>query len=433
MVEPVRHCPALLIGASASGQGKTTITAALARLHRLLGRRVRVFKAGADFEDPMLLSVAAGTPCRQLDLFLGGEAHCRQLLHQAAGEADLILLEGVMGLFDGSPSSADLAELFGMPVAVVVDAAAMAQTFAALAHGLASYRPQLPFAGVVANGVAGEYHRGLLSAGLTPATPLLASLPRGADLALPASAAELADPAAWLDLKRRLDALARVLADQPIAELPPPVAFPAVTAASASASLLAGVRIAVARDAAFAQLYAANLELLQRMGAELRLFSPLRDHRLPDCDSLYLPGGWIARHAAALAANSGLLAAIRAHHQAGQPLLAEGEGMLLLLESVTDRAGNRHRLAEVLPGQATVGEQVRAVGPQQLALPEGELRGNSYHCLTVRSATPVVALGRCPNGGPIREPVYRLGRLTASCSQFYFPSNPTAIARLLLP
>ncbi|PXC08308.1 cobyrinate a,c-diamide synthase, partial [Pseudomonas aeruginosa] len=120
--------PALLIAAPASGQGKTTVTAALARLHARQGRRVRVFKCGPDFLDPMILARASGAPVYQLDLWMVGEAEARRLLARAAGEADLILIEGVMGLFDGNPSAADLARRFGVPVLGVINGAAMAQT-----------------------------------------------------------------------------------------------------------------------------------------------------------------------------------------------------------------------------------------------------------------------------------------------------------------
>lgn len=432
MTETVRHCPALLIAAPASGQGKTTVTAALARLHRWRGRQVRVFKTGADFLDPMLLATAAGAPCHQLDLFMGGEAHCRQLLFEAAGEADLILIEGVMGLFDGSPSSADLAQLFGVPVLAVVDAAAMAQTFAAVAHGLAHYRPALPFAGLVANGVAGAYHRELLAADLDAATPLLGSLPREAGFALPERQLGLARPDELADLDQRLNAVAQALAEQPLAELPAPVAFHAAGSGPLP-PLLRGLRIAVARDVAFCFIYQANLDLLRALGAELRFFSPLAEARLPEADSLYLPGGQLELHLPALAANTALLSAVRAHHRAGRPLLAEGGGLLYLLEALTGADGARHRLTGVLPGEARIGSQLRALGPQRLALPEGELRGNSFHYATVTTSAPTVAHGVCPNGGPTAEPVYRQDRLTASSAQLYFPSNPEAIARLLLP
>ena len=153
-----RSCPALFVSAPASNQGKTTVTAALARLHAAQGRVVRVFKTGPDFLDPMIHERASGQPAYQLDLWMGGEDHCRTLLYMGAGEADLILIEGVMGLFDGTPSSADLARLLGVPVLAVIDAESMAQSFGAIAHGLASYRADVPFYGVLANRVAGARH-----------------------------------------------------------------------------------------------------------------------------------------------------------------------------------------------------------------------------------------------------------------------------------
>ena len=156
MTQPAARCPALLIAAPASGQGKTTVTAAPARLHARRGLRVQVFKCGPDFLDPHWHQLASGQPVHQLDLWMNGEADCRQRLHAAAQSNDLILIEGVMGLFDGTPSAADLAQHFGVPVLAVVDASAMAGTFGALAFGLQHYRPGMPWAGVLANRVGSE-------------------------------------------------------------------------------------------------------------------------------------------------------------------------------------------------------------------------------------------------------------------------------------
>ena len=152
------NCPAILVAAPASGQGKTTVTSALARLHTRQGRRVRVFKCGPDFLDPYWHSLASGAPVYQLDLWMTGEADCRARLFAAAQEADLIIVEGVMGLFDGEPSAGDLAQRFGLPVLAVVDASAMAGTFGALAFGLQHYRAGMPWAGVLANRVASVRH-----------------------------------------------------------------------------------------------------------------------------------------------------------------------------------------------------------------------------------------------------------------------------------
>ncbi|MFP4905812.1 cobyrinate a,c-diamide synthase, partial [Paraburkholderia sp. BR14261] len=159
-------CPALFISAPASGQGKTTLTAGLARLHRRAGRRVRVFKTGPDFLDPMILARASGAPVLSLDLWTVGKEACRALLAQAARDADLILIEGVMGLFDGTPSSADLATEFGVPVAAIVSAKSMAQTFGAIAFGLAHFRPEVPFHGVLANRVGSPRHAQMLQEAL---------------------------------------------------------------------------------------------------------------------------------------------------------------------------------------------------------------------------------------------------------------------------
>ncbi|GIX26861.1 MAG: hypothetical protein KatS3mg123_0742 [Burkholderiales bacterium] len=169
----------MLVAAPASGQGKTMATAALARLHRQRGRRVRVFKTGPDFLDPMILERACGAPVYQLDLWMVGEAECRRRLFDAAGEADLILVEGVMGLYDGEPSSADLAIAFGLPVLLVVDASAMAQTFGAVCHGLATYRPGVRVAGSSRTGWPGPGHARLLQDSLPPGMPFYGAVATG--------------------------------------------------------------------------------------------------------------------------------------------------------------------------------------------------------------------------------------------------------------
>lgn len=427
-----RSCPALLVAAPASGQGKTTVTAALARLHVRAGRRVRVFKCGPDFLDPMILQRASGAPVYQLDLWMVGEAESRRLLWEAAGEADLILLEGVMGLFDGQPSAADLAQHFGVPVLGVIDAAAMAQTFAALAHGLASFRPELPFAGVLANRIGSTHHGSLLRDSLPPTLRWFGALPRSAALELPSRHLGLVQAEELVDLDARLDAAADALSESVGALLPEPVYFPEPEARELRRPL-AGVRIGVARDQAFAFVYQANLDLLQALGAELHFFSPLRDTALPDIDSLYLPGGYPELHLSALAANRGLREAVHAHHGAGKPTLAECGGMLYLLQALTDKQGERAELVGLLPGVATMQARLAALALQEIELPEGRLRGHTYHHSTLDIALQPLACGQCPNHKRTAEAVYRLGRLTASYIHLYLPSNPGAAAELFLP
>jgi cobyrinic acid a,c-diamide synthase len=431
-VTTARHCPAVLIAAPASGQGKTTVTAALARLHRNQGRKVRVFKCGPDFLDPMILERASGAPVYQLDMWMVGADESRRLLWEAAAEADLILIEGVMGLFDGTPSSADLARHFGVPVLGVIDGTAMAQTFGALALGLARYQPDLPFAGVLANRVGTVRHAQLLEHSLTEGLRWYGALSRDLAIELPSRHLGLVQASELNDLDARLDAAAAALAESCQVALPPPVCFAAPEPVVAPAAL-AGVRIAVAHDEAFAFTYGASLDLLRNMGAELSFFSPIHDAHLPPCDSLYLPGGYPELHHVALAANSTMLADIRAHRAADKPLLAECGGMLYLLDALTDVDGVRASLVGILQGEAVMQKRLAALALQAVELPEGTLRGHTYHHSLTSSECQPIARGVSPNGGRGAEAVYRIGRMTASYVHFYFPSNPPAIAALLRP
>ena len=420
-------CPALLIAAPASGQGKTTVTAALARLHARQGRRVTVFKCGPDFLDPQIHAFASGRPCHNLDLGMCGEADARWRLARAAAESDLILVEGVMGLFDGQPSAADIAERFAIPVMALIDAGAMAQTFGAVAHGLATYRPGLPFAGVLANRVASPRHAGMLKDSLAPGVGWFGALPKSGD-SLPERHLGLLQAAEIDDLESRLDRLADALAESATVDLPKTVNFTAAPLPTLP-PLLAGRRIAIARDAAYGFIYPANLETLQGLGAELRFFSPVAGDPLPACDAVWLPGGYPELHATALSANAGLWQALHAHVDAGKPLLAECGGMMSLFEEVVDKAGQAHRFAGLLPGRAVMQQRLAALGTQFAELPEGRLAGHTFHYS--KSETPLSPLCRAHTAdGREGEAIYRRQRLTASYVHFYFPSQAQATAAL---
>lgn len=426
------RCAALLVSAPASGQGKTSVTAALARWHVRQGRRVRVFKTGPDFLDPLLLEQASGAPVHQLDLWMNGEADVRARLHHAACEADLILVEGVMGLFDGDPSSADLAVCLGLPVLAVIDAGAMAQTFGALATGLARYRDDVQLYGVAANGVAGAYHADLLRQSLPADTAWLGGLPRDPALALPERHLGLVVADEVADLPVRLDALADAWNEQATTALPPAVVFDAVQTPPVPRHL-AGRRMAVARDAAFCFLYPANLELLREAGAELVFFSPLAGDALPECDALWLPGGYPELHLETLSRRVDLHRALRAHVEAGKPLLAECGGLLFLLDELTDGDGHAATMAGLLPGRAVVQSRLAGLGLQSVELPEGTLRGHAFHHAHADMKCAPLTWTENPNHGPGREAVYRDRRLTAGFMHVYFPSNPEAAVGLFLP
>ncbi|MDD3651930.1 cobyrinate a,c-diamide synthase [Immundisolibacter sp.] len=423
-------CPALLVAATASGQGKTTVTAALARRHRDAGRRVRVFKCGPDFLDPQILEVASGAPVQNLDLWMCGADDGAGRLHAAAQQADLILVEGVMGLYDGTPSSADIALAFDLPVLAVIDAGAMAQTFGALALGLATYRPGLKLTGVLANGVGSAHHAGLLEASLPDGMAWYGALARESAASLPQRHLGLTQAAEIADLDARL---ARLAAALPAAAdtLPPAVAFTAPHAAPVP-RLLDGARIAVARDAAFGFIYPANLDTLAALGAEVRFFSPLAGEPVPEADALWLPGGYPELHAAQLTQRQAFFDSLRAHHAAGRPILAECGGMLVLFDTLTDASGAAQRMAGLLPGHAVMQTRLAALGGQALALPQGDLRGHTFHYSRLDTPLTPALYASTPDGRP-GEAVYRAGRLTASYVHAYFPSHPAAVAALLAP
>jgi cobyrinic acid a,c-diamide synthase len=423
-------CPALFVAAPASGQGKTTVVAALARLHTRLGRKVRVFKCGPDFLDPQIHAIASGTPCYNVDLYMCGEADATWRLAEAAASADLILVEGVMGLYDGQPAGADLAARLGLPILTVIDGSAMSTSFGAIAHGLKHYRPGTQLNAAFANRVGSAYHAELLEKSLPPDIAWYGHLPRDADAAMPERHLGLLPAAEIDDLAQRIDRMADLLATTAAAALPPPVNFAAASAPQL-ASLLAGKTIAIARDAAFCFLYPANLDCLIELGARIAYFSPLTDPTLPPCDAVWLPGGYPELHGRVLASNRLIWAALAAHVAAGKPLLAECGGMMALFDTLVDIEGISHALGGLLPGQAAMQKKLAALGLQEVELPEGTLRGHTFHYS--HSATPLAALAQAsrPDGRP-GEAIYRQQRLTASYMHLYFPSNPQATARLFL-
>ncbi len=432
MSSPVRAsvtCPAVLIAAPASNQGKTTVTAALARYHRNQGRRVRVLKAGPDFLDPMIHARASGQPVETLDLWMVGESACRHRLYEAARDADLLIIECGMGLFDGNPSSADLACTFGVPVLALIDGSSMAQTFGAIAHGLASYRPGLPFAGVLANRVGSDYHAELLRDSLPDGMRFFGGIPRNSAMQLPDRHLGLVQADEIEDLEARLDAAAHTLEAAGVTGLPDPVAFTDAPQEPV-ARRLEGVRIGIARDTAFAFIYDANCDLLERMGAELCYFSPLVDPVLPDVDALWLPGGYPELHLHALAANGAMLEAIRRFHQANRPILAECGGMLYLLERLLDRTGESAELVGILPGQGQMQDRLAGLGMHSVTLDGETLRGHAFHHSSMETPVAPLTVSVRRHGKRPGEAVYRIGSLTATYVHFYFPSNPAATARL---
>ena len=242
------------------------------------------------------------------------------------------------------------------------------------------------------------------------------------------------------DSMERLDAAANALAATPLGQMSADdlqrwaVDFLAPALAAAVPPLLAGRTVAVGRDAAFCFIYAANVQCLTQMGARVVFFSPLNDAAVPDCDAVWLPGGYPELHADQIAANTRMQACLRAHVASGKPLWAECGGMMALFESITLADGSTAPLWGLLPGSATMQKRLAALGPQQLTVAGHILRGHTFHYSTSASSAPVVARTSRPNetaAPDAGEALYQQGSIHASYFHAWFPSSPEAVAQLL--
>lgn len=426
MVKAKASARIVLISGIASGQGKTTVTAALARRLIRDGQRVRVFKTGPDFLDPMILQRASGAEVYALDLWMVGVENCRRLLAQAAEQADVILIEGVMGLYDGDPSSADLARAFGVPVMVVLDASKMSQTAGAVVLGLQQYGPA-KLAGVIVNRIASASHAQLVAQSIR-GVPILATLNRQ-QISLPERHLGLVQPDEIAQVEQVLDNLAdQVELDMDAWNAIEPIAFDDVPM-TAMPQVLAGRNIAIARDAAFAFVYPANLECLRAAGATLQFLSPLNDEPIPaNADAVYIPGGYPELHCATLSSARRWQDSMRAAHASGMPILAECGGMMVVAESLTDAQGTAWPMVGLLPGQVVMQPRLAGIGMQALATDAGELRGHAFHYSTFTTTTEPVAQTVKRSNGANGEAVYRQRGLTATYFHAYFSSCPAAMA-----
>ena len=422
-------CPVLMISAPASGQGKTTLTAGIACLHKSRGKDVRVFKVGPDFLDPMILERASGNPVYQLDLWMNGENNCRQLLHEAGDQADLILIEGVMGLYDGKPSSADLAVLFDIPVLLIIDAGSMAQTFAAVAQGIANFRPSVRIAGIVANNVASARHAAMLKEDFPPFIPYLGEFFRSNKIALPSRHLGLVQAEEIADIDERVREAAKAVELTQIDRIIELVDLPPASSTTPP-QLLKDLVIGIAKDRAFSFLYEANLKLLHEMGAQLKYFSPLSDKCLPEVDSIYLPGGYPELHLSELENNVSMKESLRKHFENEKAIYAECGGMLYLLDSLEDREGRVCQMVGLLPGSAAMESRLKGLGYQSAEFEHGVLRGHTFHhSKTTVDATPA-SYGTRLCSSSAGEPIYQLKGLITTYLHLYFPSNPRAAASL---
>jgi len=412
--------PGLILAAPASGSGKTTLTLGLLRALKQRGIAVTGAKSGPDYIDPRFHQAACGAPCFNLDAWAMSPARLRSL----AASTELLLIEGAMGLFDGAPpdgtgASADLARILGLPVVLVVDAARMAHSVAPLVAGFLHHDPDVRIAGVILNRTGSARHEIMLCRALAPLNvPVLGCLPRQDGLEHPSrhlglvQAQERHDLHAYLD--RAADAVARTIdldalvalatalpAATPLACVPPPAQ-----------------RIAIAQDAAFSFAYPHLLADWHRAGAEISTFSPLADQPAPNCDLIFLPGGYPELHAGQLSSARAFMKSLKTASQSSV-IYGECGGYMTLGESLIDADGTCHRMAGLLPLQTSFAKRKLHLGYRNLSALggpfKGTLKAHEFHyAATVRADGPPLFSARDSEGRNLPPMGLRHGRVCGS-------------------
>jgi cobyrinic acid a,c-diamide synthase len=399
----MRSTPRLVIAGTHSGAGKTSVATALMAAFARRGLRVQPFKIGPDFIDPGFHEAACGRPSHNLDGWMLSRDANLEIFGRACVDADLAVIEGVMGLFDGreaaseSGSTAEMGKWLGAPVVLVVDASAMARSVAALVGGFETFDPALDLAGVLLNRVGGQRHVDLLrdAVGQYCRSRSMGALPRNEKIALPSrhlglvTAREsltedtLLEMVRWVEKSLDLDALLELARSRSSVAFAP-IALTSIPSRNGDAR----VRIGIARDAAFCFYYRDNLDLLQRYGAELVEFSPIDGGSLPpDLGGLYLGGGYPEVHAERLSGNRTMIEAIRRFAQSGAPVYAECGGFLYLTEAIVNADGRSFPMAGLFPTTTRMGRRLAALGYRQVEPLESALwwkaedcsRGHEFH------------------------------------------------------
>jgi cobyrinic acid a,c-diamide synthase len=431
----------LLIGGVSSGVGKTTFTVGLCRALMRRGLTVQIFKCGPDYLDPSYHRKASGAVVHNLDSWLMGPDAVRTTFARNAARADISLIEGVMGLFDGasptdlSGSSAEVARLIDAPIVLLCDASGMARSLSAVVKGFCTFEPGIAPSAVIANRIGSEGHLSLLRRAQLTEAPVLGGLLKREAISfserhLGLVAAQEGDHEAsfeaWAD---EVEAHCDVPALLALARSAP--ALPALSQHVGQPSV-ARCRIGIARDAAFHFYYDENLRLLEAAGAELIELSPIHDHALPDVDGVYIGGGYPELHADALAANGGMREALRAHARAGKPIYGECGGLMYMADAIVDLRGQTHAMLGLIPGTAVMQTKLQALGYVEVSSravsPLGaagtRYRGHQFRYSILEGATPSMLDLTVKRSGNSQQEGYGAGNILGSYVHAHWSSNP---------
>lgn len=416
--------PVFLIAAPKSNSGKTLITLGLIQSLTEQGLKVQPFKCGPDYIDPMHHSAIAVRPSYNLDLWMSSEKHVRSVFQQQMQNADVGIIEGVMGLFDGARkdegSSAAIARLLDIPVILVVDASSVAFSVAPLLYGFKHFDSQVHLAGVIFNKVAGASHysflregaeaAGVPSLGYVPRDKILIIEDRHLGLHLPGESrgAEIIKHASRL-IREYVNV--EELMRQSIAEIAPECQNPLIENRN--------LTIAVAYDQAFNFSYRANLDTLQKFG-KVRFFSPLKDRKLPDADLVWLSGGYPELYGADLSRNRMMLESIRNHARSGGAIVAECGGMMYLGKSIILRDGKRYNMAGLFDFSTSFENMKLHLGYREVSNGKLLLKGHEFHYSGLQNAGESGNYQvKTARGKEIEMPVFRLKNVWASYMHLY--------------
>ena len=452
MRAPSSSSPRVLVVAGvASGVGKTTVTLGLCEAFRKRGLTVQAFKVGPDFIDPGFHEIVTGRASYNLDGWMCGRDHARATVARRAGDADLAIVEGVMGCFDGldgtgdDGSTAQVAKWLGAPVVLVIDVEAAARSAAAVVLGFEHFDAELEVAGVIANRVAGDTHARFVRNAIAArcrAVPL-GAIPRDAALTLPERHLGLVtagEGPLTTDTRRRLAEIVERSVDlDALWNLAPPLRIALPGDAPRPAPPRA--RIGVARDPAFCFYYRDNFALLEAAGAELVFWSPLADREVPRVDGLYFGGGYPELHAAALAANGPVREAVHAFAAAGRPIYAECGGLMYLADALEDLDGTTHAMVGLLPTTVRMRPRRLSLAYTEVtftgATPLGDAgavaRGHEFHYSRIDPLPDAIprAYRLRARHGEERAEGYVVKRALMSYVHLHFASNPALADRFV--